>query len=88
MRELLGDSAPDITYIGPPPTLALGDHLQKQLYQNQVISQLPSAGIGDLRTFMKQQSGLLSLSESQVEGTHRALFLEGSSSELKLVPLP
>lgn len=88
MRELLGDGAPDITYMGPPPTLALGDHFQKQPYQNQGHFTAPLCCDSRSEDLHDDSNLASSLSESQVEGTHRALFLEGSSSELKLVPLP
>lgn len=85
MKELLGESAPNITYIGTPHTLALEDDLQKQPYQNQGHFTAPLCW----DSISEDGSNLASsLSESQVEETHWALFLEDSSSELKLVPLP
>lgn len=88
MREFLGESAPNITYIGTPHILALVDDLQKQPYQNQ--GHFTAAFCWDSRSEDLHDGSNLasSFSESQVEGTHRALFLEDSSSELKLVPLP
>lgn len=88
MREFLEESAPNITYIGTPHTLAFADDLQKQPYQNQghfTAAFCWASRSEDLRDGSNLDS---SLSGSQVGGTHWALFLEDSSSELKLVPLP
>lgn len=75
MRKFLGESAPNIACIGTSHILALVDDLQRQSYQSQGHFTALLCWCGRAKD-LHDGGNLNSLSGSQVEGTHLALFLE------------
>lgn len=78
MREFLGESAPNITCIGTSHILALAYDLQRQSYQSQGHFIASLCWCGKSKDLQDGGNLAYSLSGSQVEGIHLALFLEDS----------